>query len=44
MGEVKMLVPYQILLIFMPTSPIDKARRTLTSVDICISSNLSILS
>jgi len=23
MGEVKMLVPYQILLIFMPTSPIN---------------------
>jgi len=26
MGEVKMLVPYQILLIFMLTSPIDKTR------------------
>nr|DAT13535.1 MAG TPA: hypothetical protein [Caudoviricetes sp.] len=29
MGEVKMLVPYQILLIFMLTSPIDKTSRTL---------------
>jgi len=26
MGEVKMLVPYQILLIFMLASPIDKTR------------------
>jgi len=44
MGEVKMLVPYQILLVFMLTSPIDKACRAFMSVDICISANLSILS
>lgn len=43
MGEVKMLVPYQILLIFMLTSPIDKARRTFMSVDIRILESLSIL-
>lgn len=44
MGEVKMLDPYQILLIFMLTSPINKERRTFMNVDIFISANLSILS